>query len=83
MKLSRFKKSNLLYRPKTWHSEASLPRSRASCRCPPKPVPDVFIEQAHKDLRKRACTFSVFIAFVEMERFELLTPCLQGRCSPN
>ena len=23
------------------------------------------------------------IAFVEMERFELLTPCLQGRCSPN
>ena len=20
---------------------------------------------------------------VEMERFELLTPCLQGRCSPN
>ena len=32
--------------------------------------------------------FSIFarlIAFVqmEMERFELLTPCLQGRCSPN
>ena len=21
--------------------------------------------------------------YVEMERFELLTPCLQGRCSPN
>ena len=20
---------------------------------------------------------------MEMERFELLTPCLQGRCSPN
>ena len=20
---------------------------------------------------------------LEMERFELLTPCLQGRCSPN
>ena len=23
------------------------------------------------------------IAFVEMVRFELMTPCLQGRCSPN
>ena len=29
--------------------------------------------------------FALLIAFVqmEMERFELLTPCLQGRCSPN
>ena len=25
----------------------------------------------------------VFPAMVEMKRFELLTPCLQGRCSPN
>ena len=25
----------------------------------------------------------LFIAFVEMVRFELMTPCLQGRCSPN
>ena len=24
-----------------------------------------------------------FLERVEMERFELLTPCLQGRCSPN
>ena len=26
--------------------------------------------------------FDTFVS-VEMERFELLTPCLQGRCSPN
>ena len=26
---------------------------------------------------------AILIAIVEMERFELLTPCLQGRCSPN
>ena len=24
-----------------------------------------------------------YLAAMEMERFELLTPCLQGRCSPN
>ena len=24
-----------------------------------------------------------FLYRMEMERFELLTPCLQGRCSPN
>ena len=31
------------------------------------------------------CTFirARLIAFVEMVRFELMTPCLQGRCSPN
>ena len=27
--------------------------------------------------------FSPFPTLVEMKRFELLTPCLQGRCSPN
>ena len=38
---------------------------------------------------KQACIacsskiLALLIAFVEMERFELLTPCLQGRCSPN
>ena len=26
---------------------------------------------------------ALLIAFVEMVRFELMTPCLQGRCSPN
>ena len=25
----------------------------------------------------------LFITFVEMVRFELMTPCVQGRCSPN
>ena len=28
-------------------------------------------------------TYHQFIDGMEMERFELLTPCLQGRCSPN
>ena len=28
-------------------------------------------------------TCTVFSYRMEMERFELLTPCLQGRCSPN
>ena len=28
------------------------------------------------------CTL-LYRAAMEMERFELLTPCLQGRCSPN
>ena len=32
---------------------------------------------------KQILSFSTQSAFVEMERFELLTPCLQGRCSPN
>ena len=27
--------------------------------------------------------FTLLIASVEMVRFELMTPCLQGRCSPN
>ena len=27
--------------------------------------------------------FSLSVPAMEMERFELLTPCLQGRCSPN
>ena len=26
---------------------------------------------------------AMLIACVEMVRFELMTPCLQGRCSPN
>ena len=30
-----------------------------------------------------ASAFTLFITFVEMVRFELMTPCLQGRCSPN
>ena len=28
------------------------------------------------------CRFPTFLKVVEMRRFELLTPCLQGRCSP-
>ena len=32
----------------------------------------------------QAISFAMrLIAFVEMVRFELMTPCLQGRCSPN
>ena len=27
--------------------------------------------------------FALLIADLEMVRFELMTPCLQGRCSPN
>ena len=27
--------------------------------------------------------FPLLNAYVEMVRFELMTPCLQGRCSPN
>ena len=27
--------------------------------------------------------YASYDAVVEMRRFELLTPCLQGRCSPN
>ena len=29
------------------------------------------------------CFNALLIASVEMVRFELMTPCLQGRCSPN
>ena len=28
-------------------------------------------------------SYLFLLPLVEMKRFELLTPCLQGRCSPN
>ena len=34
-------------------------------------------------LKLRLHSFSSSSLAMEMERFELLTPCLQGRCSPN
>ena len=47
---------------------------------------EVFKVQSHSQanaLEVASQLHQVFTWLMEMERFELLTPCLQGRCSPN
>ena len=45
------------------------------------------LENDDSNLSKRVASCELYLcvyhSLVETERFELLTPCLQGRCSPN
>ena len=64
------------------HSKPSVSRSRIVFNYPSRPVWTRSSVQA-QFLVQTAGRLFVKLIGVEMERFELLTPCLQGRCSPN
>ena len=64
------------------HSKPSVSRSRIFCKYPSLSASTRSSVQA-QSLVQATKRLLVEIIGVEMERFELLTPCLQGRCSPN
>ena len=42
-----------------------------------------YVSACLHDRKDEVLKVHTFRTRMEMERFELLTPCLQGRCSPN